>query len=156
MERPSGSSATRGWMIWSRSRASPTPSSARLRRSAFLVRRSPRIDCSSSCDGGKSVPGRALRSAIASSPAIIHTLSKMPERPGPIFEATIDAFLRGVEFAGEGTVELVGEALGLTVGKRRALVAFGRLDGLREAPGVLELFADTGDTIALYATAGLD
>jgi hypothetical protein len=80
----------------------------------------------------------------------------MPERPGPILEATIDAFLRGVEFAGEGTVELVGEALGLTVGKRRALVAFGRLDGLREAPGVLELFADTGDTIALYAPAGLD
>jgi hypothetical protein len=80
----------------------------------------------------------------------------MPERPGPIFQATIDAFLRGVEFGGEGTVELVGEALGLTVGKRRALVVFGRLDGLREAPGVLELFADTGDTISLYAPAGLD
>jgi hypothetical protein len=82
--------------------------------------------------------------------------STMPERTGPIFQATIDAFLRGVEFGGEGTVELVGEALGLTVGKRRALVAFGRLDGLREAPGVLELFADTGDTIALHAPAGLD
>jgi hypothetical protein len=80
----------------------------------------------------------------------------MPERSGPIFQATIDAFLRGVEFAGEGTVELVGEALGVTVGKRRALVAFGRLDGLREAPGALELFADTGDTIALSAPAGLD
>jgi len=80
----------------------------------------------------------------------------MPERPGPIFQATVDAFLRGVEFGGEGTIELVGEALGLTVGKRRALVAFGRLDGLREAPGVLELFADTGDTISLYAPSGLD
>jgi hypothetical protein len=85
----------------------------------------------------------------------IRTRSKMPER-GPIFPATIDAFLRGVEFAGEGTVELVGEALGITVGKRRALVAFGRLDGLREAPGVLELVADTGDTIALHAPSGLD
>ena len=81
----------------------------------------------------------------------------MPESPPrPTFQATIDAFLRGVEFGGEGTVELVGEALGLTVGKRRALVAFGRLDGLREGPGVLELFADTGDTITLYAPAGLD
>ena len=80
----------------------------------------------------------------------------MPERSGPIFQATIDAFLRGVEFGGEGTVEIIGEALGLTVGKRRALVAFGRLDGLREAPGALELFADTGDTIALSASAGLD
>ena len=80
----------------------------------------------------------------------------MPERSGPIFHATIDAFLRGVEFAGEGTIELVGEALGLTVGKRRALVAFGRLDGLREAPGTLELFADTGDTIAMFAASGLD
>jgi hypothetical protein len=79
----------------------------------------------------------------------------MPDR-GPIFPATIDAFLRGVEFGGDGTVELVGEALGITVGKRRALVAFGRLDGLREAPGVLELFADTGDTIALHAPSGLD
>ena len=80
----------------------------------------------------------------------------MPEQQRPTFRATIEAFLRGVEFGGEGTVELVGEALGLTVGKRRALVAFGRLDGLREAPGVLELFADTGDTIVLYAPAGLD
>ena len=80
----------------------------------------------------------------------------MPEPSRPTFQATIDAFLRGVEFAGEGTVELVGDALGLTVGKRRALVAFGRLDGLREAPGVVELFADTGDTITLYAPAGLD
>lgn len=80
----------------------------------------------------------------------------MPERSGPIFQARIDAFLRGVEFGGEGTVELVGEALGVTVGKRRALVAFGRLDGLRQAPGVLELFADTGDTIAMYAESGLD
>jgi hypothetical protein len=79
----------------------------------------------------------------------------MPDR-GPIFPATIDAFLRGVEFDGDGTVELVGEALGITVGKRRALVAFSRLDGLREAPGVLELFADTGDTIALHAPSGLD
>lgn len=78
----------------------------------------------------------------------------MPERP--TFHATIDAFLRGVEFGGEGTVELVGEALGLTVGKRRALVAFSRLDGLRQSPGVLELFADTGDTIALHAPSGLD
>ena len=80
----------------------------------------------------------------------------MPERSGPIFHATIDAFLRGVEFGGEGTIELVGEALGVTVGKRRALVAFSRLDGLREGPGSLELFADTGDTIAMYATSGLD
>lgn len=80
----------------------------------------------------------------------------MPEQARPTFQATIDAFLRGVEFGGEGTVELVGEALGLTVGKRRALVAFGRLDGLREAPGVLELFADTGDVIVLYAPAGLE
>jgi hypothetical protein len=80
----------------------------------------------------------------------------MPERPGPIFQARIDAFLRGVEFGGEGTVELVGEALGVTVGKRRALVAFGRLDGLRQAPGILELFADTGDTIAMYAPSSLD
>jgi hypothetical protein len=80
----------------------------------------------------------------------------MPESSRPTFPATIDAFLRGVEFEGEGTVELVGEALGLTLGKRRALVAFGRLDGLREAPGVLELLADTGDTITLYAPAGLD
>jgi hypothetical protein len=80
----------------------------------------------------------------------------MPEHPRPVFHATIDAFLRGVEFGGEGTVELVGEALGITVGKRRALVAFGRLDGLREAAGVLELFADTGDTIALHASSGLD
>jgi hypothetical protein len=79
----------------------------------------------------------------------------MPDR-GPVFPATIDAFLRGVEFGGDGTVELVGEALGITVGKRRALVAFGRLDGLREASGVLELFADTGDTIALQAPLGLD
>ena len=86
----------------------------------------------------------------------IHTPSKMPERSGPVFHATIDAFLRGVEFGGEGTIEIVGEALGLTVGKRRALVAFGRLDGLREAPGTLELFADTGDTIAMYAESGLD
>ncbi|HEU5185334.1 MAG TPA: hypothetical protein VFU01_12240 [Gemmatimonadaceae bacterium] len=78
----------------------------------------------------------------------------MPERP--TFHASIDAFLRGVEFGGEGTVELVGEALGLTVGKRRALVAFSRLDGLRQRPGVLELFADTGDTIALHAATGLD
>ena len=80
----------------------------------------------------------------------------MPERAGPVIEATIDAFLRGVEFSGEGSVELVGEALGLTVGKRRALVAFARLDGIREARGVLELFADTGDVIALHAAAGLD
>jgi hypothetical protein len=80
----------------------------------------------------------------------------MPERPGPIFHATIEAFLRGVEFGGEGTVELVGDALGITVGKRRALVAFGRLDGLREGPEMLELYADTGDTIALHATAGLE
>jgi hypothetical protein len=50
----------------------------------------------------------------------------------------------------------VGEALGVTVGKRRALVAFGRLDGLREGAGSLELFADTGDTIAMYASSGLD
>lgn len=82
--------------------------------------------------------------------------STMPERSGPVFQATIDAFLRGVEFGGEGTVELVGEALGITVGKRRALVAFGRLDGLREAPDALELYADTGDTIALHASTGLD
>src|SRR5688500_20355517 len=80
----------------------------------------------------------------------------MPERAGPVFHATIDAFLRGVEFGGEGTVEIVGEALGVTVGKRRALVAFGRLDGLREGAGSLELFADTGDTIAMYASSGLD
>lgn len=80
----------------------------------------------------------------------------MPDRPGPVFHATIDAFLRGVEFGGEGTVELVGEALGLTVGRRRALVAFGRLDGLREGAGSLEVFADTGDTIAMYAPSGLD
>lgn len=80
----------------------------------------------------------------------------MPERPGVIVHAQIDAFLRGVEFGGEGTIELVGEALGLTVGKRRALVAFSRLDGLREGSGLLELFADTGDTIALYAPTGLD
>lgn len=80
----------------------------------------------------------------------------MPERAGPIFHATIDAFLRGVEFGGEGTVELVGEALGVTVGKRRALVAFSRLDGLREGAGSLELFADTGDTLAMYASSGLD
>jgi len=80
----------------------------------------------------------------------------MPERPGPVFHATIDAFLRGVEFGGEGTVELVGEALGITVGKRRALVAFSRLDGLRERDGSLELFADTGDTVAMFASSGLD
>ncbi len=82
--------------------------------------------------------------------------STMPERTGPVFHATIDAFLRGVEFGGEGTIELVGEALGVTVGKRRALVAFSRLDGLREGPGSLEVFADTGDTIAMYAASGLD
>lgn len=80
----------------------------------------------------------------------------MSERSGPVIEATIDAFLRGVEFSGDGTVELVGDALGVTVGRRRALVAFARLDGIREAPGVLELFADTGDVIALHASAGLD
>jgi hypothetical protein len=80
----------------------------------------------------------------------------MPERSGPVIEASIDAFLRGIEFSGEGTVELVGEALGLTVGKRRALVAFARLDGIREAPGMLELFADTGDVITLRAETGLD
>lgn len=80
----------------------------------------------------------------------------MPERSGPIFHATIDAFLRGVEFGGDGTIEIVGEALGVTVGKRRVLVAFSRLDGLREGPGSLELFADTGDTIAMYASSGLD
>ena len=80
----------------------------------------------------------------------------MPERSGAIFHATIDAFLRGVEFGGEGTVEVVGEALGLTVGKRRALVAFSRLDGIREGPGSIELFADTGDTIAMYAPEGLE
>ena len=80
----------------------------------------------------------------------------MPERSGVIVHAQIDAFLRGVEFGGEGTIELLGEALGLTVGKRRALVAFSRLDGLREGPGSLELFADTGDTIAIYAPTGLD
>jgi hypothetical protein len=80
----------------------------------------------------------------------------MPERAGPVFHATIDAFLRGVEFGGEGTVELVGEALGVTVGKRRALVAFSRLDGLREGSGSLELFADTGDTLAMFASSGLD
>ncbi|MGQ0715523.1 MAG: hypothetical protein ACT4PJ_17635 [Gemmatimonadaceae bacterium] len=86
----------------------------------------------------------------------VPTPSKMPERTGPVIAATIDAFLRGVEFSGEGTVELVGDALGLTVGKRRALVAFARLDGLREAAGALKLFADTGDVIALHAPAGLD
>ena len=86
----------------------------------------------------------------------IRTPSTMPERSGPVFSATIDAFLRGVEFAGDGTIEVVGEALGLTVGKRRALVAFSRLDGLREGPGSLEVFADTGDTIAMYAPSGLD
>jgi hypothetical protein len=80
----------------------------------------------------------------------------MPERSGPVIEASVDAFLRGVEFSGDGTIELVGEALGLTVGKRRALVAFARLDGLREAAGVLELYADTGDVITLRAEAGLD
>ena len=82
--------------------------------------------------------------------------STMPERSGPVIEASIDAFLRGVEFSGDGTIELVGEALGLTVGKRRALVAFARLDGIREAPGVLELYADTGDVITLRAAAGLN
>jgi hypothetical protein len=80
----------------------------------------------------------------------------MPDRSGPVYQVTVDAFLRGVEFGGEGTVELVGEALGITVGKRRALVAFGRLDGLRHSPGALELFADTGDAIALHADTGLD
>ena len=82
--------------------------------------------------------------------------STMPDRSGLVIEASIDAFLRGVEFSGDGTIELVGEALGLTVGKRRALVAFARLDGIREAPGVLELFADTGDVITLRAGGGLD
>ena len=80
----------------------------------------------------------------------------MPERTGPVYHATIDAFLRGVEFGGEGTIEIVGEALGITVGKRRALVAFSRLDGLRLVPGSLELFADTGDTVAMYAASGLE
>lgn len=81
--------------------------------------------------------------------------STMPERTGLVIEASIDAFLRGVEFSGAGTIELVGEALGLTVGRRRALVAFARLDGIREAPGVLELFADTGDVMTLRAETGL-
>lgn len=80
----------------------------------------------------------------------------MPEHAGPMIEASIDAFLRGIEFSGDGTIELVGEALGLTVGKRRALVAFARLDGIREAPGILELFADTGDVITLRAETGLE
>ena len=79
----------------------------------------------------------------------------MPEGR-PVYQVTVDAFLRGVEFGGEGTIELVGEALGIAVGKRRALVAFGRLDGLRRSPGVLELFADTGDTVTLQAATGLD
>lgn len=79
----------------------------------------------------------------------------MADAPRPVFHATIDAFLRGVEFSGEGTVELVGDAIGITVGKRRALVNFARLDGIRESHDTLELFADTGDVITLQGTEGL-